>query len=422
MSASASSRTVKAVVIVVVVLVAVSAAWYLLAGRHKTITAVFQSTKGVYVDDKVRVLGVEVGHITDIHPEDGLSKVTMTVDEDVSIPADASALLVAQSLVAERFIQLTPVHTGGPEMEDGGEIPVERTAVPVEWDGVKEQLMKLSAALGPTDKNPDGSLGTFIDSADSVLDGNGKEVRDALREVSRTMSIMSEGRQDLFTTLRNLQLFVSALSQSEEQIVSFGGRLASVTEVLDQQSGDLDAALKDLDLAVVDINRFLEKNGDRLTNGVDKLGAATKVVRDRRKELEGLLHVAPTATANFYNIYRPYQGTLNGVLAMNQMANPTQFICGAIAGVANNTAQSDAALCAQYMAPIFESLTSNYPYGTVIPPVTPTAEPEQILNWQKPGTQTPPGVQPPSARPDPLLNVVKSGDDLTSTLMFTGGA
>ncbi|AWH91429.1 MCE family protein [Dietzia lutea] len=421
MSRFLSSTAGKVVALLAVVALVVGAVW-LLTGRTKTITAFFESTRGVYEDDTVRVLGVRVGRITDITTEDGLSKVTMKVDRDVEIPADANALLVAQSLVAERFVQLTPAFTGGEEMADGGTIPVERTAVPVEWDGVKEQLMKLSTALSPAAGEQTGPLGEFVESADAMFDGNGAEIRDALSEVSQTMSILSDGRENLFTTLKNLQLFVTALSQSEEQIVSFGGRLASVSQVLGDQTGDIDAALRDLDLAVMDINRFLENHGDRVTTAVDKLGRATEVVRDRRAELEGVLHVGPTAMANFYNIYRPYQGVLNGVLAMNQMANPTNFICGAIAGLANNRAESDAQLCAQYMGPLFNSLTSNYPYGAVTPPITPTAEPHQIVQGQKPGTQTPPGVQPVSDRPDPLVNVVNRGDDLTGTLLVTGGA
>jgi len=416
-----SSTAAKIIALLAVIALVIGAVW-LFTTQSKTYTAYFESTRGIYSGDTVRVLGVQVGTITDITSEAGQSKVTMEVDEDVEIPQDANALLVAQSLVAERFIQLGPAHTGGPTLAEGGEIPLERTAVPVEWDGIKDQLMKLSSALGPDEGEETGPMGEFVDAADSMLDGNGGDVRDALHELSHTMSTMSDGRENLFTTLKNLQLFVTALSQSEDQIVSFGGKLASVTEVLGNQTDDIDAALKDLDLAVADIDRFLENNGDRISTGVDKLGRATEVVRDRRADLEGLLHVAPTATANFYNIYRPYQGTLNGALAMNQMANPTNFLCGAIAGLANNTAESDAELCAEYMAPLFNSLTSNYPYGAVTPPITPTAEPDQIIEGQKPGTATPPGVQPPPESPSPLINVVNKGDNLTDTLLVTGGA
>ncbi|MBB1021308.1 MCE family protein [Dietzia sp. E1] len=421
MSRFLSTTAARVVALLAVVVIVIGAVWFF-TGRTKTIVAFFESTRGVYEDDTVRVLGVRVGRITEISAEGGLSRVTMAVDHDVPIPADANALLVAQSLVAERFIQLTPAYTGGEELEDGAAIPVEQTAVPVEWDGVKEQLMKLSTALSPAGDEETGPLGEFVDSADAMFEGNGAEIRDALHEVSHTMSTLSDGRENLFTTLKNLQLFVTALSQSEEQIVSFGGRLASVSQVLGDQTDDIDTALRDLDLAVMDINRFLANHGDRVTTAVDKLGQATKVVRDRRADLEGALHVGPTAMANFYNIYRPYQGVLNGVLALNQMANPTNFLCGAIAGLANNTSESDAQLCAEYMGPLFNSLTSNYPYGAVTPPITPTAEPDQIWYDQKPGTQTPPGVQPPSDRPDPLVNVVNRGDNLTDTLLVTGGA
>lgn len=274
MSRFMSSTAAKVIALVAVAALIVGAIWFFTA-RTKTIVAYFPTTQGVYVDDTVRVLGVRVGTISDITTEDGLAKVTMKVDESVPVPEDANALLVAQSLVAERFIQLTPAFTGGEEMPDGGTIPVDRTAVPVEWDGVKEQLMTLSTALSPAQGEETGPLGDFVDSADAMFEGNGHEIRDALAEVSRTMSIMSDGRENLFTMLKNLQLFVTALSQSEEQIVSFGGRLASVTQVLGDQTDDIDAALRDLDLAVTDIDRFLDNHGTRLTTAVDKLGQAT---------------------------------------------------------------------------------------------------------------------------------------------------
>ncbi|WP_228549620.1 MlaD family protein [Dietzia sp. SYD-A1] len=97
-----STTLARIVALVVVVLLVVAAVWFF-TSRSKTISAYFESTRGVYVDDTVRVLGVRVGTITDITTEGGLSKVTMKVDEDVPVPADANALLVAQSLVAERL-------------------------------------------------------------------------------------------------------------------------------------------------------------------------------------------------------------------------------------------------------------------------------------------------------------------------------
>lgn len=111
---------------------------------ENTITAYFPTTTGLYSGDDVRVLGVKVGSVGEIEPGPDFAKVTMSVDKSVDIPADAKAIIVAPSLVSGRFVQLTPVYAGGPTMQDGADIPVERTAVPVEWDEIKSELNKLS--------------------------------------------------------------------------------------------------------------------------------------------------------------------------------------------------------------------------------------------------------------------------------------
>lgn len=412
-------RLLAIVVVVIVVAALVWAVWQ--RNDSKTIKADFSQTKGIYVGDSVRMLGVEIGTITDISAVDGVSRVTMDIDNDVQIPADARAVIVAQSLVAERFVQFTPAYTGGPDMADNTIVPEDRTAIPVEWDEIKTELMALSEALGPKDDNPNGALSDFVDSADGILDGNGAAARNTLRELSSTMETLSEGRTDLFSTVKNLQLFVSALAQSEQQIVGFSDHLASVTQVFSDQTDEIDQALTNLDVALGDVDRFLANNGDRLSTNVDKLGQATKVVRDRRADVEGLLHAGAPAMSNFYNIYRPYQGTLNGVFATQWLSSPMDFLCGAIQALSNNTAQNDAALCASYIGPLVNSLATNYPNFRLAPPYTPTAEPQQIQRAQKPGTATPGSEQPVADVPATRGNEVAAGANLTELLAPRGG-
>ncbi|MGH8963791.1 MAG: MlaD family protein, partial [Actinomycetes bacterium] len=118
--------------------------------KPTTITAYFTSATAIYPGDEVRVAGVKVGSITSIEPTGGQARITLAVDRNVKIPADAKAILMAQNLVAARYVQLTPAYEDvGPTMADGTQIGVERTAVPVEWDQVKDQLMRLASDLGP---------------------------------------------------------------------------------------------------------------------------------------------------------------------------------------------------------------------------------------------------------------------------------
>ena len=135
--------------------------------KPTTITAYFTSATAIYPGDQVRVAGVTVGTIKAIEPQGTRAKMTLAVDRTVSIPADAKAVMVAQNLVGARYIQLAPAYgadgtADGPTMRDGAVIDTDRTAVPVEWDQVKEQLARLATDLGPTIDQSTSSLGRFL--------------------------------------------------------------------------------------------------------------------------------------------------------------------------------------------------------------------------------------------------------------------
>ncbi|MBF6076118.1 MCE family protein [Nocardia beijingensis] len=365
---------------VVVAALVVAVAWNGITRIGTTkVTAYFPSTSGLYAGDDVRVLGVKVGRIDAIEPGADRVKVTMTLNRGVDVPADPKAVIISPSLVSARFIQLAPAYTGGPKLKDNGVIPIEHTAVPVEWDDIKAELSKLATALGPVGDDKQGSFGRFVDTAANNLDGNGQRFRDTLRELSATLSTLSDGRTDLFGTVRNLQKFVDVLSASNEQIVQFEGRLASVSSVLSGVSADLGAGLDNLDAAIVDVRRFIDGSGAELTEGVQRLADATQVLVDKRPELERVLHSGPTALVNFYQIYKPAQGTLTGAIALNNPADPLGFLCGSVRALETNDSDRSADLCAQYLAPVINSLSMNYVPIMANPASGVTAFPDQLV-------------------------------------------
>ncbi|MCW2777468.1 MAG: virulence factor Mce, partial [Frankiales bacterium] len=79
----------------------------------KTLTAHFDKSVGVYVHNDVRMLGVKIGEVTAIQPEGRTVKIAMTYDSQYKIPADAKAVLIAPSIVSDRYVQLTPVYDSG---------------------------------------------------------------------------------------------------------------------------------------------------------------------------------------------------------------------------------------------------------------------------------------------------------------------
>ncbi|WP_024794886.1 MCE family protein [Tomitella biformata] len=398
-------------------LLLVAALAYVTSGSgRRAVTAEFVSATGVFPGDDVRVLGVRAGTIESITPGPESVRVLMHVDDHVRLPADAQALIIAQSLVSARFIQLTPVYTGGPELADDATIPLARTGVPVEWDEVKGALAELSDTLGPGGPNaqgPDdpGSLASIVTDASDMVAGNGEAFRTAITELSQAMSTLADGRGDMFAIVRNLQVFVSALKSSDQQIAQFSENLAGVSGVLNSNRDLLGSAMTGLDTALVDIQQFIDENGELLTTELDKIGGVTQLLTDNRASLEEILHQAPTQMANFYNIYKPAQGSMTGVLSLPNMANPIQFICGAIAGAEKANSAEASRLCAQHMGPVLQTLRMNYP-DLLINPVTGVfADPGQVI-YSQPGLEdTVPNLEPTSRTysPPPLLEMMMGG-------------
>ena len=332
----------------------------------KTITAYFPSATGIYPGDEIRVSGVKVGTIDSITPEGTQAKMTLKVDRDVPVPAEAKAVIVAQNLVAARYVQLTPAYRSGdgPTMGDGGVIPSERTAVPVEWDDVKTQLMRLATELGPKSDAPnavsDTSVNRFIDSAANALgNGNGEKLRETLAQLSGVARVFAEGSGNIVDIIKNLQIFVSALRDSKDQIVLFENRLATLTSVLDDNRSDLDAALKNLSVAITEVQRFVAGTRNQTAEQIQRLGNLTQVLVDNRLAFENVLHITPNAIANFNNIYYPNGGSVTGAFSLVNFSNPVQAICGMIGAVENTTAPETAKLCAQYFGPALRLLNIN---------------------------------------------------------------
>jgi phospholipid/cholesterol/gamma-HCH transport system substrate-binding protein len=404
------TRLALAVLLAVFLAVGAYLAW---PGRsdHK-IVGYFTSAVGLYPGDQIRIVGVPVGTIESIEPRAEDVKITMSVDQDIKVPQDARAIIMAPNLVAARYIQLAPAYTSGPVMPNGASIELAHTAVPVEWDEVKQSLTDLAKQLSPAAGQLQGPLGKTINQAADTFNGNGDSFHSALRELSQAAGRLGDSRTDIFGTVKNLQVLVGALSSSNEQIVAFAGHVASVSQVLADSSTHLDNTLGTLNQALVDVKGFLQQNNSTLIGTVDKLNDLTKVLSDQSEDIEQVLHVAGPGIANFYNIYDPAQGTLNGLISIPEFSNPVQFICGGsfetAAGLSGPDYYKRAEICRERLAPPLRRLTFNYPPIMFHPINSITAYKGQVI-YDTPATQakaqTPipelkwvpaPGVHPPN--------------------------
>lgn len=295
--------------------------------RSVEVTAYFEQTVGLYPQSDVRVLGVKVGEVTNVVPQGSTVRVDMTYEADRRVPADAKAVVVSPSVVSDRYVQLTPVYSGGPVLDDGATIPVSRTAVPVEVDQIFSSLNDLTLALGPDGANQNGELSELLGVSADNLRGQGKNLNATLRNLSDAAETLSDGREDMFGTVRNLQEFTTALAQADQQVEAFNDDLAEVSGQLDAEREELAAALRNLSVALEQVTTFVRANRDELEANVEDLATVTDVLAREQQNLAKIMDTAPLALSNLALAYNPTSATLDTRMNAPQAQNPAMFLC-----------------------------------------------------------------------------------------------
>ncbi|MEU6577287.1 MCE family protein [Streptomyces sp. NPDC046805] len=295
--------------------------------RKTEATAYFPRTVGIYPGSDVRVLGVKIGEVKRITPQGDRVRAELEYEAGRKVPADAKAAIINSSLVSDRYVQLFPVYRSGPVMKDGAVIPERRTAVPVELDRIFDSLHTTTEALGPRGANKNGSLSRLLGVSADNLHGQGERMHQTVEDLSKAVTTVSDGRQDLFATVRNLQVFTAALSSDDNDVRSFDENLAEVAGQLSGERKDFATTVHNLAVALGDVSAFVHDNKGSLTADVKGLSKVTRVLVTQRAALDELLAVAPTGLSNLQNAYNPSSGTLDTRINAEQLHDPGLYLC-----------------------------------------------------------------------------------------------
>ncbi len=392
--------------------------WYLYNKLTKnTVVAEFTQTLALYPGDKVQIMGVQVGQVEKIEPAGDKMRVTFNYDSKYKLPANVTASVLNPSLVASRTIQLAPPYTGGPVFGDSGGpefdgdplIPLDRTQVPVEYDELRDSLDRILTDLGPTDckpqpnkpppapdcvPQPKGPFGDVIESFSDGLAGKGQEINTTLKGLSDAVSTLNEGRGDFSSVIKSLALFVNALYKNDKQFVALNDNLAQFTNAFTHTDREVADALRNMNTLFTNTRQFFDTNGEVLSTDFDNLAEATNALLQPTPftGLENGFHILPNLAVNALNIAPPVPGGVTAVPTIGNFANPMEFICSSIQAGSRLGYQDSAELCAQYLAPILDSIKFNYlPFG-LNQVSTALTLPKQI-NYSESRLQPPPGYK-----------------------------
>ncbi|HRD60269.1 MAG TPA: MCE family protein [Nocardioides sp.] len=320
-----------AVVVVAAVLLAATFLLVRQPAETKTVTAHFPRAVSVYEGTDVRVLGVNVGRVTAVIPEGNSVRVEMEYDADVEVPKDARATVLTPTLVADRFVQLTPVYTDGPTMADGADIPLPDTGVPVELDRIYASIRDLSEALGPNGVNRDGTLNHLLAAGAHALDGQGQRGNEMIQQLSEAAATFGQGAGPLFDTVEELARFTDTLATNDKLVRAFVQDLAGVSSSLVSERVEIQRALRAVADSVGTVKTFVQGNRRALVTDVEKLTALMKTINSERSSIDTALSVAPVAIGNLTLAYNQESGTIGSRIGIQgQLWDADGFLCAIV--------------------------------------------------------------------------------------------
>jgi phospholipid/cholesterol/gamma-HCH transport system substrate-binding protein len=321
-----------AVPLVLVALLTAAAVTMLGDEDRKSLVAHFPRTISVYEGSDVRILGVPVGQVESVTPSGTDVAVRMSYDAGVEVPAEAQAVIIAPSVVGDRYIQLTPAYTGGEALADGAELAGEDTSVPLELDQIYSSLNDLNVALGPNGANSEGALSDLMVETAENYAGQGEAFNQTVKDFSQLSSTLENNKEELFGATRQLEAFVSTLAENDGTVRQFNQSLARVSTLLAGEREELAASLENLGTALGEVNRFVRDNRAVLGRNISGLNRVTDILVRQRDALDEILHVAPLALNNLTMTYNPQTGTLdtrsNGGHLFDQLEeDPSLYLC-----------------------------------------------------------------------------------------------
>jgi phospholipid/cholesterol/gamma-HCH transport system substrate-binding protein len=238
-------------------------------GDHPyTVEADFLDVLDLVQQSAVRVADVPVGRVEKIElGKDWTAKVTLAVNGDVDLPANAVAAIQQSSLLGEKYVELAAPGNAKPEgdLRDDPHIPLARTNRNVEVEellgamslvlngGGLAQLQTINRELGEALEGRESQVKATLDQLDTFiggLDAQKTEINRALDSANKLAATLAGRTATIDKALTTIGPGLDVINQQRDLLVSMLKSLARLgdvgTRVIQQSSANTVADLQSL--------------------------------------------------------------------------------------------------------------------------------------------------------------------------------
>lgn len=262
-------------------------------GAHPyRVTAEFSDVLDLVPQSHVKTNDVPIGRVdrVELAPNTKHAIVSMTLNGDIPLPANASAELRQSSLLGEKFVELRAPADEQAQgtLGEGAVIPLARTGRNAE---VEEVLGALSLLL-----NGGGveQLRTIVQELNAALSGNEAEIRALLSHVDTIATELDGQKGEIIRAIDGLNRLSSTLVQQTDNLTTALDDLAPGLRVVTEQRDQLVGMLQALDRLSGVAVKTVNQSRDQLVANLRALEPTLRKLAEAGQNLPIAMKILPT--------------------------------------------------------------------------------------------------------------------------------
>jgi phospholipid/cholesterol/gamma-HCH transport system substrate-binding protein len=243
-----------------------------------TVTAEFADAAGLRPDDDVVVAGLEAGSVDALEINGGVVEVTMKVDDGIELPKDSRAEIVVETLLGRKSVNLI-AGSDDAMLEDGDEIPLDRTVTPIE-------LVELANRSEPLLRRSDPrAFQDFLNEITKITRGKRRQAETLITGFTKVTGVINARGKQLSRLLDSLDTLAATFAERDDTLVSLIDNLHIVLGNLSERTADVKRLLRRTDAASNEVAFLVERNRGNLDSTLRNLHSTLQVLDRQQVDL-----------------------------------------------------------------------------------------------------------------------------------------
>jgi phospholipid/cholesterol/gamma-HCH transport system substrate-binding protein len=244
-------------------------------------SAYFSEAGGIKPGSDVRVSGMSVGRVGDVHLDGTKVLVDFTVRNGVELGDRTEAAIKTETVLGSKMLEITPRGDG----KLTGTIPLERTKSPYDLPTALGDLTTTISALDTT------QLSSALTTLADTFKDTPPDLKVALHSVAEFSDTLGKRDEQLRNLLGNASKVTAVLGKRSDQIASLVVNTNALLSEILAQRNSVDALFNNITAVSQQISGLVADNRTQLKPAVDKLNGVLGILDNRKHELQRVFYL-----------------------------------------------------------------------------------------------------------------------------------